>query len=126
MSGKGNCSDNSMVETFFKTLKPELVWRTMFETRQQAEQAIGRTIDGFSNPVRRHSALNFTSPAQFEKRATNWSNVSPLNRTKSSRRLSSPDGERLRYRPDPGRGRRRVPDLTGRRRRRLAPRFVRD
>jgi transposase InsO family protein len=73
VSGKGNCSDNSMVETFFKTLKSELIWRTMFETRQQAEQAIGRTIDGFFNPVRRHSAPDYTSAIQFEKMVTNWS-----------------------------------------------------
>ena len=33
MSGKGNCFDNAMVETFFKTLKSELVWRTAFQTR---------------------------------------------------------------------------------------------
>ena len=69
MSGKGNCYDNAMVETFFKTLKSELVWRTVFYTRHKADQAIGRYIDGFYNPVRRHSALNFTSPAQFEKHA---------------------------------------------------------
>ncbi len=69
MSGKGNCYDNSMVKTFFKTLKSELVWRTLFDTRQEAEQAIARYIDGFYNPVRRHSALGFTSPAQFEKLA---------------------------------------------------------
>jgi putative transposase len=67
MSGKGNCYDNAMVETFFKTLKSELVWRTIFYTRQEAGQAIGRYIDGFYNPVRRHSALDFTSPTQFEK-----------------------------------------------------------
>jgi transposase InsO family protein len=41
----------------------------MFETRRDAEQAIGRYIDGFYNPVRRHSALDFTSPAQFERMA---------------------------------------------------------
>ena len=69
MSGKGNCYDNAMVETFFKTLKSELVWRTIFCTRRQATQAIARYIDGFYNPVRRHSALDFTSPAQFEKMA---------------------------------------------------------
>jgi transposase InsO family protein len=69
MSGKGNCYDNAMVETFFKTLKSELVWRTIFYTRQEADQAIGAYIDGFYNPVRRHSALDFTSPAQFEKMA---------------------------------------------------------
>jgi putative transposase len=69
MSGKGNCYDNSMVETFFKTLKSELVWRTVFDTRQEAEQAIGRYIDGFYNPIRRHPVLDLTSPSQFEKMA---------------------------------------------------------
>jgi len=56
-------------ETFFKTLKSELVWRTIFYTRREADQAIARYIDGFYNPVRRHSALDFASPAQFEKQA---------------------------------------------------------
>jgi transposase InsO family protein len=69
MSGKGNCYDNAMVETFFKTLKSELVWRASFQTRQDAEQAIARYIDGFYNPVRRHSALDYQSPVQFENRA---------------------------------------------------------
>src|SRR5690349_6945294 len=69
MSGKGNCYDNAMVETFCKTLKSELVRRTVFYTRHEADQAIGRYIDGFYNPLRRHSALDFTSPAQFEKHA---------------------------------------------------------
>jgi len=68
MSGKGNCYDNSMVETFFKTLKSELVWRTVFLTRAEASDALARYIDGFYNPVRRHSALGFVSPAQFERR----------------------------------------------------------
>ena len=60
-----------MVETFFKTLKSELVWRTIFHTRAQAEQAIARYIDGFYNPVRRHSALDFVSPVQFERLTAN-------------------------------------------------------
>ena len=59
MSGKGNCYDNAMVETFFKTLKAELVWRTVFQTRAEAK----------ADPVRRHSALNFISPLQFERQA---------------------------------------------------------
>ena len=67
MSGKGNGYDHSMVETVFKTLKSELVWRTAFQTRAEASQALARYIDGFSNPVRRHSALDFVSPAQFER-----------------------------------------------------------
>ncbi len=69
MSGRGNCFDNAMVETFFKTLKAELVWRTIFQSRNKAAHAIGRYIDSFYNPVRRHSALNFISPAQFERLA---------------------------------------------------------
>ena len=69
MSGKGNCYDNAMVETFFKTIKSELVWRTVFLTRAEAEAAISRHIDSFYNPVRRHSALDFTSPAMFERQA---------------------------------------------------------
>ena len=69
MSGKGNCYDNAMVETFFKTLKAELVWRTVFLTRAEAAASIGRYIDSFYNPVRRHSALDFVSPAAFERQA---------------------------------------------------------
>jgi transposase InsO family protein len=66
MSGRGNCFDNSMVETVFMTLKAELVWRTAFQSRQQAELALGRYIDGFYNPRRRHSALGYQSPYAFE------------------------------------------------------------
>jgi transposase InsO family protein len=48
-----------------------MIWRSIFYTRQQAEIAIARYIDGFYNPIRRHSALNFTSPTQFENRPVN-------------------------------------------------------
>ena len=66
MSGKGNCYVNAMVETVFKTIKSELVWRTSFQTRRHAEIAIGHYIDGFYNPRRRHSALGYRSPVAFE------------------------------------------------------------
>lgn len=66
MSGKGNCYDNAIVETVFKTIKSELIWRTSFQTRHQADKSIGNYIDGFYNPVRRHSALGFKSPIRFE------------------------------------------------------------
>ncbi len=69
MSGTGNCYDNAVVETFFKTLKAELIGRTIFQTRAEAEEAIARYIDGFYNPIRRHSTLDFISPAQFERQA---------------------------------------------------------
>ncbi len=60
-----------MVETFFKTLKSELVWRTRFQTRSEAHEALARYIDGFYNPTRRHSALNFVSLTQSERRTVN-------------------------------------------------------
>lgn len=66
MSGRGNCYDNAMVETVFKTIKSELVWRTSFVSRNQAAKAIGRYIDGFYNPRRRHSSLGYVSPVRFE------------------------------------------------------------
>jgi putative transposase len=66
MSGRGNCYDNAMVETVFKTIKAELIWRTAFATRADASRAIGRYIEGFYNPRRRHSSLGYVSPATFE------------------------------------------------------------
>ena len=66
MSGRGNCYDNAMVETVFKTIKAELIWRTAFATRDQASKAIGQYIEGFYNPRRRHSSLGYVSPASFE------------------------------------------------------------
>lgn len=67
MSGKGNCYDNAPVESFFKTLKAELVWRTKFETREQAERSIENYISAFYNARRRHSALGNISPMRYEK-----------------------------------------------------------
>ncbi|WP_235191437.1 IS3 family transposase, partial [Palleronia rufa] len=68
MSGKGNCYDNAAVETFFKTIKAELIWRRSWETRRQAEVAIFEYINGFYNPRRRHSALGWKSPVAFERK----------------------------------------------------------
>jgi putative transposase len=69
MSGKGNCYDNAIVETFFKTIKAELVWRRIWETRRQAETSIFQYINGFYNPRHRHSALEGKSPLAFERQA---------------------------------------------------------
>jgi putative transposase len=66
MSGKGNCYDNAMVETVFRTIKSELIWRTIYKTRSQAITDIEAYIDGFYNPRRRHSALGYKSPIPFE------------------------------------------------------------
>ena len=67
MSGKGNCYDNAAVETFFKTIKAELIWRRSWETRRQAETAIFQYINGFYNPRRRHSTLGGKSPLAFDR-----------------------------------------------------------
>ena len=67
MSGKGNCYDNAVVETFFKTLKAELIWRSVWLTRRQVELALFEYINAFYNPRRRHSTLGGKSPLAFEK-----------------------------------------------------------
>jgi len=67
MSGKGNCYDNAAMETFFKTIKAELIWRHSWQTRRDAEVAIFEYINGFYNPRRRHSALGWKSPLAFER-----------------------------------------------------------
>lgn len=58
-----------MVETFFKTLKSELAWRAVFQSRAEVAAAIGYYIDGFQSLVRHHSALKVISPLQFERLA---------------------------------------------------------
>ena len=69
MSGKGNCYDNAAVETFFKSLKAELIWRHDWSTRRQTETALFQYINGFYNPRRRQSALGWKSPLAFERKA---------------------------------------------------------
>ena len=69
MSGKGNCFDNAAVETFFKTIKAELIWRQSWPTRRAAELAIFNYINGFYNARRKHSALGWKSPLAFERKA---------------------------------------------------------
>ena len=68
MSGTGNCYDNAAVETFFKTIKAELLWQRSWHTRRDAEIAIFEYINGFYNPRRRHSALGWKSPLAFERK----------------------------------------------------------
>lgn len=69
MSGTGNCYDNAAVETFFKTIKAELLWQRSWPTRRSAELAIFEYVNGFYNPRRRHSALGWKSPLAFERKA---------------------------------------------------------
>ena len=57
------------METFFKTIKAELIWRHSWRTCRAAEIAIFEYINGFYNPRRRHSALGWKSPLAFERKA---------------------------------------------------------
>lgn len=66
MSRRGNPYDNAAMESFFKTLKTELVYRRRFATRQEAKAAIVEYIETFYNCRRRHSALGYLSPAEYE------------------------------------------------------------
>ena len=70
MSRKGNCYDNATMESFWSTLKWELVYRREFATHHQARSAIFDFIECFYNPKRLHSALNFRSPVDFETKNT--------------------------------------------------------
>ena len=69
MSRRGNCYDNAAMESFWSTLKEELVHRTHFESRAQAASAIFDYIEVFYNRERLHSALGYLSPAEFEKQS---------------------------------------------------------
>ena len=66
MSGRGNCYDNAVMESFFGTLKNERVHHQKYKTRSQARTDIFSYIEGFYNTVRLHSTLGYLSPAEFE------------------------------------------------------------
>ena len=70
MSRPGNCWDNAVVESFFATLKTELlVNANPYPTRQDVRTAIFEYVEGFDNRSRRHSTLGYLSPGEFEQRA---------------------------------------------------------
>jgi putative transposase len=68
MSRSGNCWDNAVAESFFATLKIELVYQTQWSTRAQARSAIFEYIELFYNRRRRQSAIGYLCPSQFELR----------------------------------------------------------
>jgi putative transposase len=67
MSGKGNCYDNAMMESFFHTLKTERVYWRSYQTREQAMQCIFEYIEMFYNRERRHSGISYNSPSDYER-----------------------------------------------------------
>ena len=66
MSGKGDCWDNAAMESFWSTLKNELVHHERYATRQQARQSIFEYIEVFYNRQRLHSSIGYQSPEAFE------------------------------------------------------------
>jgi putative transposase len=69
MSGRGDCYDNAMMESFWATLKTELVHREDYATREQARASISEYIEVFYNRKRLHSSLGYVSPESFEAAA---------------------------------------------------------
>ncbi len=66
MGSVGDSFDNALAENFFSVLKVELVYRTSWRTRQQAELDLFRYIDGWYNPHRIQRGLDWRSPDEFE------------------------------------------------------------
>lgn len=71
MSRKGNCYDNAFVESFFRTLKVELVYRRKFKTRDEARAAIFEYIEVWYNRERIHSSLDYMTPEEYENKYLN-------------------------------------------------------
>ena len=69
MSRTGDCWDNAVAESFFASIKAELVDYERYPTHAAAITSIGNYIDNFYNPLRRHSHLNYLNPIEYELRA---------------------------------------------------------
>ncbi len=69
MGSRGDCFDNAVTESFFATLECELLDRSIFRTHAEARTAIFEYVEGFYNTHRRHSALAYLPPAEFERRS---------------------------------------------------------
>ena len=68
MGAAGDCFDNALCERFFATLECELMDRYTFRSHAQARIALFRFIEGWYNPHRRHSAIDYMSPINYERR----------------------------------------------------------
>jgi len=75
MSRKGNCWDNAVAESFFKTIKVEWIYGQEFKNQQQAQLSIFEWIESWYNRRRRHSALGYRTIEEYEKNNCNFNNV---------------------------------------------------
>ena len=76
MGSVGDCYDNAMCESFFATLECELIDRTTFRTHAEAKLAIFEFIEGWYNPHRRHSSIDYLSPINYERRMITTAEIS--------------------------------------------------
>ncbi|WP_139291921.1 IS3 family transposase, partial [Moritella viscosa] len=67
MSGRGNCHDNAVAESFFATIKKHIIKKKIYSTRNDAKAEIFNFIEMFYNPKKRHSHTGGVSPAKFEE-----------------------------------------------------------
>lgn len=76
MSRKGNCYDNAFAESFFATLKKELIYRNHYKTKNEAKKAIFEYIEVWYNRERLHSSIGFMSPRPVRRIFSRISQVS--------------------------------------------------
>jgi len=90
MGSVGDAYDNAMCESFFATLECELLDRSHFHSPEEAERAVFEFIEGWYNTRRRHSALGYNSPIEYESRY--WRSTKTQARTSAPKRGSSTGG----------------------------------
>ena len=75
MSRKGNCWDNAVAESFFKTIKVERIYIKTFVNQEQAQLSIFEWIESWYNRKRRHSALGYLTIEEFDRNNYNFKNA---------------------------------------------------
>jgi putative transposase len=93
MGSVGDCSDNAVCEAFHATIKKERIYRRSWPTRAEARAAVFEYIEGWYNPRRRHSTLDYLSPVEFEAHHAGLaiSRNSAVGLTAAGNRSTSPD-----------------------------------
>jgi transposase InsO family protein len=102
MSRRGNCYDNAVTESFFGTLKTELVHHQRYATREAARQSLFEYIEVFYNRQRRHSALGYQSPLEYEQNLLAGAHA--VRRSTTDAPLQETSALKLRDRARPGKG----------------------
>ena len=100
MGSVGDCFDNAMAESFFATLECELIDRSTWRTHDEARRALFEFIEGWYNPRRRHSRIDYLSPMNYERQyelheKSRSAQVESLTREHPSRLPDRPTAPRL-------------------------------